>query len=67
MNGGIKHSFQTLRSSALDSLLSHIAGWASPSPSESSPPLGIFKKFEVKGNEEKNKARKIRTEGFKAA
>jgi hypothetical protein len=68
-NGGMKHSFLILRSSAFDNLLSHIAGWASPRPSESSPPpLGIVEKVkrltkEKKSGSEEVQCRDARKEG----
>jgi hypothetical protein len=62
--GGMKHSCQILRSSAFDSLLSHVAGWASPRLSESSPPpLGIFRKSNKGLTKEKNsESRELRSE-----
>jgi hypothetical protein len=45
-------------------LLSHVAGWASPRPSESSPPpLGIFRKSNKRlTKEKKSGSRELRSE-----
>ena len=42
MNFRMKNSYLIRRSSAMDILDSHIAGWALPNPSESWPSLGIL-------------------------